>query len=70
MWRTAPTFRRCLEHKVLWFWNCKKERRGRDSNPRYTCVHTGFRDRPDRPLRHLSERLYHLIVNILRHILN
>ena len=30
------------------------KRRGRDSNPRYTCVHTGFRDRPDRPLRHLS----------------
>ncbi len=37
---------------------CQEERRGRDSNPRYTCVHTGFRDRPDRPLRHLSEGLH------------
>ena len=29
-------------------------RRGRDSNPRYPCGHFCFRDRPDRPLRHLS----------------
>src|SRR5271165_6007413 len=29
-------------------------RRGWDSNPRYACTHNGFRDRPDRPLRHLS----------------
>ena len=30
-------------------------RRGRDSNPRYPCGYNGFRDRPDQPLRHLSE---------------
>src|SRR3546814_9821586 len=29
-------------------------RRGWDSNPRYPCEHNGFRDRPVRPLRHLS----------------
>ncbi len=31
-----------------------KWRRGWDSNPRYACTHNGFRDRPDRPLRHPS----------------
>jgi hypothetical protein len=31
-------------------------RRGWDSNPRYACTHNGFRDRPDRPLWHLSAR--------------
>ena len=31
-------------------------RRGWDSNPRYACTYNGFRDRPDRPLRHLSAR--------------
>ena len=30
------------------------KRRGRDSNPRYSYPHNGFRDRPVRPLRHLS----------------
>ena len=29
-------------------------RRERDSNPRWTCAHNGFRDRPVQPLRHLS----------------
>ena len=29
-------------------------RRGWDSNPRYAHTHNGFRDRPDRPLWHLS----------------
>ena len=29
-------------------------RRGRDSNPRTACTVNGFRDRPVRPLRHLS----------------
>ena len=29
-------------------------RRGWDSNPRYPLGYNGFRDRPDRPLRHLS----------------
>ncbi len=33
-----------------------KWRRGWDSNPRYACTHNGFRDRPDRPLWHLSAR--------------
>ena len=33
-----------------------KWRRGWDSNPRYACTHNGFRDRPDRPLRHLSSQ--------------
>ena len=32
-------------------------RRERDSNPRYSCPYTAFRVRPDRPLRHLSDRL-------------
>jgi hypothetical protein len=31
-------------------------RRGRDSNPRYPCGYICFRDRPIRPLWHLSER--------------
>lgn len=31
-------------------------RRERDSNPRYSCPYTAFRVRPDRPLRHLSEK--------------
>ena len=31
-----------------------KWRRGRDSNPRNACALNGFRDRPVRPLRHLS----------------
>ena len=30
------------------------QRRGRDSNPRYPKGHTGFRNRLDQPLRHLS----------------
>src|SRR5437764_3021307 len=30
------------------------QRRGRDSNPRYGCPYTGFRDRPIQPLWHLS----------------
>lgn len=29
-------------------------RKDRDSNPGYSCPYNGFRDRPDRPLRHLS----------------
>src|SRR5207249_4475475 len=31
-------------------------RTGWDSNPRYPCGHTGFRDRPFQPLTHLSLR--------------
>ena len=31
-----------------------KWRRGWDSNPRMACTINGFRDRPVRPLRHLS----------------
>ncbi len=31
-------------------------RRGWDSNPRYACAYSGFRDRHVQPLRHLSER--------------
>ena len=30
------------------------QRRERDSNPRYSCLHNGFRDRPVQPLWHLS----------------
>ena len=34
---------------------CKvEERRGWDSNPRYSCPYSGFRDRPIQPLWHLS----------------
>ena len=29
-------------------------RKGRDSNPRYTYMHSSFRDCPNRPLWHLS----------------
>ncbi len=36
-------------HGPGWRW-----RRGWDSNPRYARAHNGFRDRPDRPLWHLS----------------
>ena len=35
-------------------WQQDKWRRGWDSNPRYARAHNGFRDRPVRPLRHLS----------------
>src|ERR1700676_3664920 len=39
-------------------WNIRESpRRGRDSNPRYGCPYNGFRDRPDRPLRHLSAKV-------------
>ncbi len=31
-------------------------RRDRDSNPGWACTHNGFRDRPVRPLRHLSAK--------------
>ena len=34
-----------------------KWRRGWDSNPRYPFGYNGFRDRPDRPLRHLSSNV-------------
>src|SRR2546425_5439352 len=34
-----------------------RSRTGWDSNPRYPCGHTGFRDRPFQPLTHLSSRL-------------
>src|SRR5262245_12527915 len=33
-----------------------KERRGWDSNPRWSYPHSGFRDRPVQPLQHLSGR--------------
>ena len=33
-----------------------KWRRGWDSNPRSACTDNGFRDRPDRPLWHLSAK--------------
>lgn len=32
------------------------KRRGRDSNPGWTCIHAGFQDRCNRPLCHLSGR--------------
>lgn len=37
------------ERDTLWNW-----RRGWDSNPRYGCPYSGFRDRPNRPLWHPS----------------
>ena len=46
-------FRRLLERDQI---GGSGWRRGRDSNPRYPQRHNGFRDRPVRPLRHLSER--------------
>src|SRR5688572_4758433 len=33
-------------------------RRGWDSNPRYACAYSGFRDRPVQPLWHLSGGAY------------
>lgn len=38
----------------------KSERRGGDSNPRYPCGYTGFRNRRVRPLCHLSGQDYRL----------
>src|SRR5919198_2728840 len=35
-------------------------RTGWDSNPRYPCGHTGFRDRPFQPLTHLSLKQLHV----------
>jgi hypothetical protein len=35
-------------------WGSASERRGRDSNPRWSFPHTGFRDQHNRPLCHLS----------------
>ena len=40
--------------------NKQKWRRGWDSNPRYPRGHNGFRDRPDRPLWHLSASAWSL----------
>src|SRR3972149_3456799 len=40
-----------MAYKSLW-------RRGWDSNPRYTCAYSGFRDRPVQPLWHLSGVAY------------
>src|SRR3989338_7316719 len=37
------------------------KRRGWDLNPRWTCAHNGFRDRPIQPLSHLSKILPCLI---------
>ena len=48
----------CLSTKVerdSLFRNSLRWRRGWDSNPRYARTHNGFRDRPDRPLWHLSD---------------
>ncbi len=42
------------EHKAL----RRFKRRGRDSNPRYSDEHTGFRNQLDKPLRHLSEWVF------------
>src|SRR6266568_1396779 len=41
------------EKKLLTRW-----RRGWDSNPRYACAYSGFRDRHVQPLRHLSGRAH------------
>ena len=35
----------------------KKKRKERDSNPRYAYAYNGFRDRPNRPLSHLSRKI-------------
>ena len=43
-------------HRVLLHHNRGTWRRGWDSNPRYHRWHNGFRDRPNRPLWHLSAR--------------
>ena len=48
--RDCPLRRRCFFAAIP----CVEWRRGWDSNPRYACTHNGFRDRPDRPLWHLS----------------
>jgi hypothetical protein len=44
-----PDKNRCQTHNVFLFW-----RRGRDSNPRRALTRSGFQDRRDRPLCHLS----------------
>jgi hypothetical protein len=67
---TNPQSRRG-ERKTIWiFWRHAanvwsinhRERRGRDSNPRYPRGYNGFRDRPDRPLRHLSRCHKHMVM--------
>ena len=47
----APLWVRIPPGERLWIY---KWRRGWDSNPRTACTVNGFRDRPVRPLRHLS----------------
>lgn len=41
-------------------------RRDRDLNPRYCCQYNGFRIRPVRPLRHLSNAAHHTSVLLKR----
>ena len=48
-----PVPAHCHRIKGLMLW-----RRERDSNPRYPCGYTGFRDRRLQPLGHLSAYLY------------
>src|SRR5688572_19304228 len=51
---TRALFTNLEQQKIHLYQLVKYWRRGWDSNPRYPCGHNGFRDRPDRPLRHLS----------------
>ena len=60
--RRSANLRNNLEERGIWPQSATdlhriEKRRGGDSNPRYPCGHTGFRDRPNQPLWHLSERL-------------
>ena len=61
----AHNWRRYCPKGSITFRVC--QRRGRDSNPRWTEAHNGFRDRPIQPLWHLpiQPRNYNLNIHII-----
>src|SRR5881397_1545143 len=52
--RVTAAVSHALVQRILTSGGKRRERTGWDSNPRYPCGHTGFRDRPFQPLTHLS----------------
>src|SRR5437667_543580 len=54
--RVTAAVSHALVQRILTSGGKRRERTGWDSNPRYPCGHTGFRDRPFQPLTHLSLR--------------
>ena len=64
---TIPQWGRSVENKTLNHSVKRFQRGGRDSNPRWTEAHNGFRDRPIQPLWHLpiQPRNYNLNIHII-----